>query len=351
MLTTPYGGWNQHEVNGIRSRFGYSDDLGSVPNWDALMLETYLPTNDSRPVPLSLPTISGSLVQGQVVTASAGVWGNAPYSFAYQWRSCDVNGETCANASGSDATTPTYTIAAADVGKTLRVQVTTMNDTGIASAVGDQTSGVTTTGAAAPAFRSATSFQASATTSLSITKPAGAAAGDVFVASIAIKNPTTITPPPGWSLVRSDTQGTMTMETYTHAANGAEPANYRWRFATSTNASGGILAVTGANINNPVNAQNGQVGNCTCATVTAPTITTTVTNTLVVLTYGSSFTGAWGPPATTLERWDVTTAANTNSGSATKTQAAAGATGAFNATHANAVNNKDWIGHNIAIRP
>jgi hypothetical protein len=68
-----------------------------------------------------------------VLTATPGSWsGSSPISYSYQWRRCDSVGTNCVTVSG--ATETSYTLAAADVGATLRVQVTATNEAGSASA-------------------------------------------------------------------------------------------------------------------------------------------------------------------------------------------------------------------------
>src|SRR3712207_7397053 len=48
--------------------------------------------------------------------------GTEPIDYAYQWRRCDAGGENCADVAG--ATGDSYALSAADVGATIRVQVT-----------------------------------------------------------------------------------------------------------------------------------------------------------------------------------------------------------------------------------
>jgi hypothetical protein len=54
-------------------------------------------------------------------------------TFAFQWQRCDVQGNGCTPIAGESATT--YTIQAADVDSTLRVQVVATNSVGSGSAV------------------------------------------------------------------------------------------------------------------------------------------------------------------------------------------------------------------------
>ena len=71
------------------------------------------------------PTISGTAQQGSTLSTSNGSWTNSPTSFSYQWQRCDSGGANCNPIAG--ATNQTYTVAAADVGFTLRAAVTAKN--------------------------------------------------------------------------------------------------------------------------------------------------------------------------------------------------------------------------------
>ena len=67
------------------------------------------------------PTISGTPIVGQVLTASPGTWTGSP-SFSYQWLRCSASGQNCNPITG--ATSQTYTPVSGDVGFTLMVTVT-----------------------------------------------------------------------------------------------------------------------------------------------------------------------------------------------------------------------------------
>ena len=90
------------------------------------------------PANVSPPTVSGTAVAGETLTASPGSWtGTAPISYAFAWQRCDAGGSSCAPIGG--ATAQTYVADAADIGSTLRVDVTATNAEGSASALSAQT--------------------------------------------------------------------------------------------------------------------------------------------------------------------------------------------------------------------
>jgi hypothetical protein len=85
------------------------------------------------PVNVQAPSVSGTPVDGQTLTASTGAWaGTPPLTYSYQWRSCTLAGGECSDISG--ATEPTYTAGPTDVGAALEVLVTATSPYGSASA-------------------------------------------------------------------------------------------------------------------------------------------------------------------------------------------------------------------------
>lgn len=84
------------------------------------------------PALVTVPAVTGTAQQGQLLAASNGTWTNSPTSYAYQWQHCDTAGANCADIAG--ATAFTYTVAPTDVGATLRVNVTATNAEGSTAA-------------------------------------------------------------------------------------------------------------------------------------------------------------------------------------------------------------------------
>jgi hypothetical protein len=79
------------------------------------------------------PVVFGTARDGGTVTASTGTWtGTAPIDVTLKWRRCTSSGASCVDVPG--ATGETYALTAADVGSTLRVQVTAVNVAGTVAA-------------------------------------------------------------------------------------------------------------------------------------------------------------------------------------------------------------------------
>ena len=80
------------------------------------------------PVNTALPTITGTATEGQILTGTDGTWTNTPTGFTHTWQKCDAAGANCVAIPG--ATASTYTVAATDVGATLRFSVSATNASG-----------------------------------------------------------------------------------------------------------------------------------------------------------------------------------------------------------------------------
>ena len=105
----------------------------------------------TAPVNTSPPTIEGSLFEGKTLAAGNGSWSNGPTSFAYKWIRCNNPTATrCAAIPG--ATEKTYTIAKADVGRSLAVFVSGTNSAGTSKPASSKPSAVVSA-AAPPAFK------------------------------------------------------------------------------------------------------------------------------------------------------------------------------------------------------
>ncbi len=114
-------------------------------NSNATAVVTSSGGSSGAPVASAAPSISGSAVQGQTLTASTGTWtGTTPITFAYQWVRCDTSGSNCVNISGE--TTTARIVDSGDVGSQLRVRVTASNTAGTTSSTSNATLTVTGSG-------------------------------------------------------------------------------------------------------------------------------------------------------------------------------------------------------------
>ena len=192
-------------------------------------------------------------------------------------------------------------------------------------------------------------------TSLTINTPASSD-GDLMIAGITVAggtNTTIPTPPSGWTLItRTDNGTNVGLATYYHVATASEPSSYKWTFGSSAKASGGIIDYTGVNPSTPIDT-TGTGGTGNSAAVTAPSVTTTLANDIVVGFFATAanatFTKPTGTPTTT-EEFDQRI--GTTSGPATEgidfAVASAGVTGSKTAT---ASSSGQWVAQMIALRP
>lgn len=104
-------------------------------------------TTQAGPPNTAPPTITGTTVVGEALTANPGTWTGAGITFAYLWSRCDATGAACVDI--TTATQSTYTLVTADAGKTVRVKVTATNTSGSNAVTSTQTA-VITSGAAPP---------------------------------------------------------------------------------------------------------------------------------------------------------------------------------------------------------
>ncbi len=131
------------------------------------------------PVHTALPTISGSLTEGQFLTESHGTWTNDPTSYSYQWEDCDAGGNSCSSIPG--ATAQKYRLTSTDLGRTIRVVESAANAAGAGLPVSSApTSIVEVPGLtpSLPAVSSPPAISGSATVGTRLTASSGAWSGN-----------------------------------------------------------------------------------------------------------------------------------------------------------------------------
>jgi hypothetical protein len=90
--------------------------------------------SEPDPVNSVAPSITGTAQEGQTLTAHNGTWGNSPSSYTYQWKADGTN--------IGGATSSTYVLQAAQIGKVITVRVTATSPAGSANATSSATSAV-----------------------------------------------------------------------------------------------------------------------------------------------------------------------------------------------------------------
>ena len=150
-------------------------------------------------------------------------------------------------------------------------------------------------------------------TTLTVPKPNGTTEGDLLVAFAANMNGASrnMTAPAGWTAVPNtevfNGTGVRTHSWY-HVAGASEPSSYVFTETggSAYDMSGGIAAITGASPSAPINASAAQSNGTTASTsVNAPSVTTTVGNSLLLYGGACNVSITFTPPVSMIERWDL----------------------------------------------
>jgi hypothetical protein len=159
--------------------------------------------------------------------------------------------------------------------------------------------------------------------SLTIAKPTGTSANDVLIASIAVSSSTaTITPPAscgtsGWQQVSNspivqNSGNPSRLATFYCVAGASEPTSYTW--TTSGGHSGligGLVSFTGVDTSSPIHTAAG-AATASSNTHATPTITTTVSDVMLVTTHEFTSSGTWTPPSGMTEMVDLASLTTNN---------------------------------------
>lgn len=173
------------------------------------------------------------------------------------------------------------------------------------------------------AYRSEAHAKTPSSTTLTINVPAGVVDTDFLVAKIAARNAAglgapTITPPAGWSIIRStplvhSVGPNLHLVTYFRVAS-SEPANYSWTISTNAGAIGGISAWSTTGVTSvTIESSTGQADS-DILQPTAPEVTV-FHNDSVLIGVGVANSGHnWTPPTSMTEAWEDSTTVPFNTG-------------------------------------
>jgi Bacterial Ig domain len=176
---------------------------------------------------------------------------------------------------------------------------------GQVSSSGDSTFTTTNAPPVLPAFRSASTT----TDGTTVSKPSGAAAGDLLLATLEVdEDPATVTAPAGWTKVQ-DTLGAggtgnaFHTQVWWKLAGSSEPASYTWTVSGSPWVDVGLLDYTNVNQTSPIDVSAGRDAGTTAAPAT-PSVTTTAANDLVVAVFVNFDSGTWTAGSGMTKRYD-----------------------------------------------
>lgn len=136
-----------------------------------------------------------------------------------------------------------------------------------------------------PVLSASASASATGFNSLTITKPAGTVENDllIFVGTVDPQTNAWVAES-GWTTIQTINQQHGSARGYYayKLAGGAEPASYTFDTDGTTNQSGIILRVTNVNTSTPVNVSGRTVGTASGDSGSAPSVTTTASNCLLI---------------------------------------------------------------------
>lgn len=241
-----------------------------------------------------------------------------------------------------------------DSGEYIQARLTSGGAPAVASTatltIGNAATAWTVTTANIPQYIDRTTFTASwpAPTTSNINKPAGTQSGDLLIAMVAIdESGVNIVPPVGWTELRDVNTATARTAVFYLIAGASEPSAYTFNFNSDEFRVGTMITVRNVHQTTPINVNATSVGDDNTQP-SAPSITTTVPDTLLVAFVHATDGGTNTPPVGYTERSDVNISGRISGSVATKSQSASGATGAAVFTHSGTI--YDWRTEHIAVR-
>lgn len=190
---------------------------------------------------------------------------------------------------------------------------------------------------------------------LTITKPASVASGNLLFAAIAYNGGTdsTVSTPSGWTFIATKDNGTTSgVRTYYKVAGGSEPASYSWTITCGTFtpwASGGIINYSGIKAS-PLDVSTTNSGVGTSASTN--TVTTTAANDLVLHVYSTDADATFSTPTGTTELFDITNPGGVSASIsvASEIKATAGTTTARSSTITTGSTVHNWETQTVAFK-
>jgi hypothetical protein len=141
---------------------------------------------------------------------------------------------------------------------------------------------------------------------VALTVPASTVTGDLLLSYIVRDHGTdaTLSPPSGWTLVRSDFSGAAAGGwVYRRYATSGDPGTtYTWSVSAGGNGAGTMLVYSGVDQSTPIDVNAGTNKDPVGSSFDAPSVTTTITNTRLVVLFGIRSGGTVGTPTGMTQR-------------------------------------------------
>jgi hypothetical protein len=160
--------------------------------------------------------------------------------------------------------------------------------------------------------------------------------------------------PAGWTLVSNESiVDRVRQAVYVKVAGVAEPGSYTWTLSEFRRVAGGITTYAGVDTTNPVDAIDASVNTNASLLITAPSITTTVPDTLLVHVGAINAAANVSAPAGMTERWEADSPNLTSTRDVTASSSDAPFAGAASTGSRAAVSSASGpsIGVLLALRP
>jgi Bacterial Ig domain/Chitobiase/beta-hexosaminidase C-terminal domain/PASTA domain len=195
--------------------------------------------------------------------------------------------------------------------------------------------------------RAPTTATTTGATSITVDVPAGVQPNDLLVAHIARVGNAAITTPSGWTAAGGANGGNLVRQaTYYRVAGAAEPASYTWTWTATQAAAGGMSAYYGVKASAPLGLVGTAASANNATTVTAPSLTTTANDALVLAFFASNTNSTFSTASGMSERYEIGTTGAVSLASDDMAQAVAGPTGAMTST---ATTSGRVVGHQVSF--
>lgn len=192
-------------------------------------------------------------------------------------------------------------------------------------------------------------------TSVTLARPPGTAAGDVIVVQLAIRGGTSvsISAPAGWTFTNRTDSGTRLAQiVYWRVATIGEPASYTWTFGPAARASGIAATFRAVLTSNPVDAVAAASMTADTTAFTAPAVTTSVANTMLLGMFSiDDGTSSFTPPPSMTEVIDSASSAGPNGVTLSLTTGAFAGTGNTGTRTATSLTAGRGVATLLALRP